>query len=60
MVYGLWNDRGLQEAPWLLVQSTEGMYSGIFWGKQKQGSAEAVPDERKAKIALFLIPSCHE
>jgi hypothetical protein len=29
------------------------MSGGIYEGKQKQGSAKAVPEERQSKIALF-------
>jgi len=42
-------DRPVLSDAWLLVKSTEGMFSGITGSAQKQGSAEATPAGKKEK-----------
>ena len=52
---GLWKFRSPLSYPWLLVKSTEEMFSGITGKIQKQGSAEAAPVGKKRRGLLFFL-----
>jgi hypothetical protein len=67
-VCDLWNVSRAVGVPWLLVKSTEGIFSGIPGDAQKQASAEAAGVRRKSngdtpyptKEYIIYIPVCQE
>jgi hypothetical protein len=64
----LWNVSRVGEVPWLLVKSTEGIFSGIPGNAQKQASAEAAGVRRKRNgetpypyfYCITFIPVCQK